>query len=46
MLVEYHFVSLRQSAERLSRHWYDLFMLARSDIWRQAITQSDLLGGV
>lgn len=36
MHVECHRDSLRQSAERLSRHWYDLFMLARCDIGRQA----------
>lgn len=46
MHVECHRDSLRQSAERLSRHWYDLFMLARCDIGRQAITQRDLLADV
>lgn len=46
MHVECHRDSLRQSAERLSRHWYDLFMLARCDIGRQAITQHDLLADV
>lgn len=46
MHVECHRDSVRQSAERLSRHWYDLFMLARCDIGRQAITQRDLLADV
>ena len=46
MHVECHRDSLRQSAERLSRHWYDLYMLARCDIGKQAITQRDLLADV
>ena len=46
MHVECHRDSLRQSAERLSRHWYDLYMLARCDIGQQAITQRDLLADV
>lgn len=46
MHVECHRDSLRQSAERLSRHWYDLYMLARCDIGRQAVTQHGLLADV
>lgn len=46
MHVECHRDSLRQSAERLSRHWYDLFMLTRCDIGQQAVTQRDLLADV
>ncbi len=46
MHVECHRDSLRQSAERLSRHWYDLAMLARHPIGVQAVTERDLLADV
>lgn len=46
MHVECHRDSLRQNAERLSRHWYDLAMLARHPIGVQAVTERDLLADV
>jgi predicted nucleotidyltransferase component of viral defense system len=36
----------RESAERLSRHWYDLFQLADHEIGRRALTRRDLLEAV
>ena len=35
--------SFRASAERLSRHWYDLAMLADLDLGREALEKRDLL---
>lgn len=46
MHVECHRNSFRKSAERLSRHWYDLFMLAKSDIGQRAVIQRELLADV
>ncbi len=46
MHVECHRDSLRQNAERLSRHWYDLAMLARHPIGVQAVTERELLADV
>jgi hypothetical protein len=36
----------RESAERLSRHWYDLYRLADHDIGRSALARRDLLEAV
>jgi predicted nucleotidyltransferase component of viral defense system len=36
----------RESAERLSRHWYDLYQLADHDIGRSALARRDLLEAV
>ncbi|NVZ11271.1 nucleotidyl transferase AbiEii/AbiGii toxin family protein [Allochromatium humboldtianum] len=44
--VECHRSSLRPSAERLSRHWYDLARLADHEVGQQALGDSDLLRDV
>ena len=41
--AEYHRTVVRQSAERLSRHYYDLAMLARSPVRGKALAKIDLL---
>ena len=41
--AEYHRPKNKPSKERLSRHYYDLYCLARHDIGRQAISRLDLL---
>ncbi len=44
--VECHRPSLRPSAERLSRHWYDLARLADHEVGQQALGDSELLRDV
>ncbi len=44
--VECHRPSLRPSAERLSRHWYDLARLADHEVGQQALGDLDLLRDV
>lgn len=44
--VECQRPSLRPSAERLSRHWYDLARLADHEIGQQALQDTDLLRDV
>ena len=44
--VECHRPSLRPSAERLSRHWYDLARLADHEVGQQAMGDSELLRDV
>ena len=44
--VECHRPSLRPSAERLSRHWYDLAQLADHKVGQQALQDTDLLRDV
>ena len=44
--VECHRPSLRPSAERLSRHWYDLARLADHEVGQQAMSDSELLRDV
>lgn len=44
--AEYHRPEIRPSTERLSRHYYDLAMLARSPIREAALQQLELLDAV
>jgi predicted nucleotidyltransferase component of viral defense system len=44
--VECHRPSLRPSAERLSRHWYDLARLADHEVGQQALVDTQLLRDV
>lgn len=44
--VECHRPSLRPSAERLSRHWYDLARLADHEVGKQALEDTELLHDV
>lgn len=44
--VECHRPSLKPSAQRLSRHWYDLARLADHDIGQQAVVDTELLRDV
>lgn len=44
--VECHRVSTKVNSERLSRHWYDLFMLADTPIGREAVADRALLADV
>ncbi len=44
--VECHRPSLRPSAQRLSRHWYDLARLADHEVGQQALQDCDLLRDV
>ena len=44
--AEYHRPEVRPSAERLSRHYYDLAMLARSPVNDSALQQPELLEAV
>lgn len=44
--VECHRPNLKPSAERLSRHWYDLALLADHNLGRQALQDTDLLRDV
>lgn len=44
--VECHRPSLRPSAERLSRHWYDLARLADHEVGQQALQDTELLRDV
>ena len=44
--AEYHRPEVRPSADRLSRHYYDLAMLARSPVSNSALQQLDLLEAV
>ena len=44
--VECHRVSTKVNSERLSRHWYDLFMLADTPIGREAVADRALLEDV
>ncbi len=44
--VECHRPSLKPSAERLSRHWYDLARLADHEVGQQAVTDAELLADV
>lgn len=44
--VECHRKELRANVERLSRHWYDLAMLAKHDIGKQALADRALLADV
>lgn len=44
--VECHRERFTQTPERLSRHWYDLFMLDSSGIGEQALAQLELLDSV
>jgi len=46
MHVECHRERFTQTPERLSRHWYDLFMLNSSPIGQEALTQTSLLKSV
>ena len=46
MHVECHRERLVKTPERLSRHWYDLFMLNKSWIGEQAILRDDILKSV
>ncbi len=38
--------AFRENAHRLSRHWYDLFMLSRHDVGKSALENRALLGRV
>ena len=44
--VECHRPDLRVGAERLSRHWYDLALLADHEVGRKALVDTDLLRDV
>jgi predicted nucleotidyltransferase component of viral defense system len=44
--VECHRPSLRPSAERLSRHWYDLARLADHEVGQEALQDTELLRDV
>lgn len=44
--AEFHRPQLRASAERMSRHWYDLARLARHEIGERALQHLDMLGTV
>ena len=44
--VECHRPTLRPSAQRLSRHWYDLARLANHDVGRAALKDASLLADV
>ena len=44
--VECHRPSLRPSADRLSRHWYDLARLAEHEVGQQALVDTELLRDV
>jgi len=44
--VECHRAQLRASADRLSRHWYDLARLADHEVGHQALQDTDLLRDV
>lgn len=44
--VECHRSNLRPSAERLSRHWYDLARLADHEVGQQALVDTELLRDV
>lgn len=44
--VECHRPSLRPSAERLSRHWYDLARVADHEVGKQALEETELLHDV
>ncbi|MGD9109181.1 MAG: nucleotidyl transferase AbiEii/AbiGii toxin family protein [Gammaproteobacteria bacterium] len=46
MHVECHRNRFNKNPERLSRHWYDLFMLYNSDIGKQASSSTDILQSV
>lgn len=46
MHVECHRDHMTKTAERLSRHWYDLFMLNNSWVGKQALTQGEILTNV
>ena len=46
MHVECHRPALRPSAQRLSRHWYDLARLADHEVGQQALQDTDLLRDV
>ena len=46
MHVECHRDRFNKNPERLSRHWYDLFMLYNSDIGKQALSSTDILQSV
>jgi hypothetical protein len=41
--AEYHRTNLREDADRLSRHYYDLAMLARSPVREEALSSTALL---
>ncbi len=44
--VECHRERLHQTPERLSRHWYDLYMLSHSHIGVEALERLDILESV
>ena len=44
--VECHRDHMSNTAERLSRHWYDLFMLNNSWVGEQALSDSEILKNV
>lgn len=44
--VECHRERLHQTPERLSRHWYDLYMLTHSPIGTEALKRLDILDSV
>lgn len=44
--VECHRLTLRPSAERLSRHWYDLARLADHEVGKRALQDTELLHDV
>jgi hypothetical protein len=44
--VECHRANLTRTPERLSRHWYDLFMLYNSRVGEQALSRIDILQDV
>lgn len=44
--VEYHQKKLKQTPDRLSRHWYDLYMLYNSWVGHQALSQHEILESV
>lgn len=44
--MEYHRPKPKISGERISRHYYDLYMLARSDIGAKALEEPQLLAAV
>ncbi|MGD9153020.1 MAG: nucleotidyl transferase AbiEii/AbiGii toxin family protein [Gammaproteobacteria bacterium] len=46
MHVECHRNRFNKNPERLSRHWYDLFMLYNSDIGKQALSSINILKSV
>lgn len=46
MHAECHRDRFNKDPERLSRHWYDLFMLYNSDIGKQALSSADILKNV